>query len=119
MSDDVERRLLLDLSAWFGRMARLVGLPTRLGGGLSSESYRFDVAEPPEGVPRKLVLRLMREDRTAARECEVQRAVAAAGFPTPRVFHTGDSGSAFGRPFTIMAFDEGCDPIAAGLARRV
>ena len=119
MIENLQAGLVSELTAWFGRAARLESAPTRLGGGHSSDSYRVVAAETPDGIPKRLVLRIMRDDKAAALECAVQAAVAASGFPAPRVFRTGDSASAFGRPFAIMAFVEGRDPAAAGLVRRL
>jgi aminoglycoside phosphotransferase (APT) family kinase protein len=115
----VRSALAGELASWLGPGAILAGAPTKLGGGESSDCYRFDVAEPPSGVPAALVLRLMREDEAAAHECAVQAAVAAQGFPAPRIAHTGSSASAFGRPFSIMAFVAGRDPVADGALRRL
>ena len=115
---DVSRALARELAAWLGQAPRVNSLQ-RLRGGESSECYRFDLTGGPASVPSALVLRLMRDDRAAAHECAVQTAVAAQGFPTPAIRRSGSSASAFGRPFCIMAFVVGRDPVASGAVRRL
>lgn len=122
MADGGERArgaLARDLAAWLGHEAGVGDSLKRLSGGESSECYRFELPNPPSGVPARLVLRLMRNDRVAARECAIQNAVEAVRFPVPRIFRVGTSASAFARPFSIMAFVEGRDPVADGSVRRV
>jgi aminoglycoside phosphotransferase (APT) family kinase protein len=107
MPDPIVTALEVELTRWLGSPARLSGTPARLTGGESADCYRLEIP----GHPATLVLRLQHDDRAAARECAIQRTAAEAGFPAPRVLFSGNSASAFGRPFTIMAFMEGRDPV--------
>ena len=59
--------------------------PEPLPGGFWAELMSFSLARPPDGWPAELVARLMPDPGAARKETIVQRAVAAAGFPTPRV----------------------------------
>ena len=59
--------------------------PEPLRGGFWAELLSFSLANPPDGWPAELVARLMPDPDTARKETIVQRAVAAAGFPTPIV----------------------------------
>src|SRR5215468_10365381 len=88
-------------------------------GGFWAELFSFSLANPPDGWPAELVARLMPDPGSARKETIVQRAVAAAGFPTP-----------FGRAFMIMdraaggsalsGLDGGLTPAAVpGLLRRI
>jgi aminoglycoside phosphotransferase (APT) family kinase protein len=106
-----------ELARWLGAGAWLREAPLRLAGGQSAECYRVEIRDPPPETPSVLVLRLQNGDRAAARERAIQTAVAEAGFAAPRVFRAGDSASAFGRPYAIMAFAEGRDPIKDRLLR--
>ncbi|HJQ55610.1 MAG TPA: phosphotransferase [Vineibacter sp.] len=100
-----------ELAQWLGPAVHLRGAPQRLTGGESAECYRFEIQDQPKDVPAALVLRLQHDNRAAARECAIQGAVAAVGFATPPVFRAGQSTSAFGRPFAIIGFVDGRDPI--------
>ncbi len=111
MQDAIVTALETELTLWLGPQARLSGTPVHLTGGESAECYRFEVLGQPSTVSPTLVLRLQHDDRGAARECTIQRAVAEAGFAAPRVFHTGNSASMFGRPYAVIAFAEGRDPL--------
>ena len=111
MRDAIFTALEAELAQWLGPHARLSGTPMRLTGGESAECYRFDIHGQPPTLSPTLVLRLQHDDRAAARECAIQGAAAEAGFPAPRVFHTGRSTSAFGRPYAVIAFMEGRNPV--------
>lgn len=75
--------------------------PRQLSGGFWAELLAFSLAGPPPGWPGELVARIMPEAGVAHKETTVQRAVAAAGFPTPVVRAAGrDNG--LGRAFIVM-----------------
>ncbi|HJY99284.1 MAG TPA: hypothetical protein VJ305_01090, partial [Streptosporangiaceae bacterium] len=59
--------------------------PEPMQGGFWAELFSFSLANPPAGWPAELVARLMPDPGPARKETIVQRAVAAAGFPTPFV----------------------------------
>jgi aminoglycoside phosphotransferase (APT) family kinase protein len=91
--------------------------PTRIEGGFSSELFGFQLDRAPRGLAGPLVLRLQSDDATAEREQLVHAGVAALGFATPAVVLTGDSSSAFGRPYTIMERLDGSPAVElSGLA---
>jgi aminoglycoside phosphotransferase (APT) family kinase protein len=76
--------------------------PEPLPGGFWAELLSFSLADPPDGWPAELVARLMPDPGAARKETIVQRAVAAAGFPTPRVRVAGGPGDGLGRAFMVM-----------------
>jgi aminoglycoside phosphotransferase (APT) family kinase protein len=76
--------------------------PEPMRGGFWAELFSFSLANPPDGWPAELVARLMPDPGSARKETIVQRAVAAAGFPTPFVRAAGGSGDGLGRAFMIM-----------------
>jgi aminoglycoside phosphotransferase (APT) family kinase protein len=71
-------------------------------GGFYAELLSFSLAHPPAGWPAELVARLMPDSGSARKETIVQRAVAAAGFPTPRVRVAGGPDDGLGRAFLVM-----------------
>jgi aminoglycoside phosphotransferase (APT) family kinase protein len=76
--------------------------PERLTGGFWADLFAFSLAQPPDGWPHDLVVRLMPDARTARRETVIQRAVAAAGFPTPAVRAAGGPDDGLGHAFMVM-----------------
>ena len=76
--------------------------PEPMRGGFWAELLSFSLANPPDGWPAELVARLMPDPGTARKETIVQRAVAAAGFPTPFVRAAGGPGDGLGQAFMIM-----------------
>jgi aminoglycoside phosphotransferase (APT) family kinase protein len=76
--------------------------PEPMRGGFWAELFSFSLANPPDGWPAELVARLMPDPGSARKETIVQRAVAAAGFPTPFVRAAGGPGDGLGRAFMIM-----------------
>ena len=92
----------------------LDGPPSRLTGGFWAELIAFRLAEAPDGWPRDLVLRLMPDPATAAKETAIQSVVAEQGFPTPPVRLSGDPHEGFGRAFMIMDRAAG-GPLLGGL----
>jgi hypothetical protein len=67
---------------------------------------------PPEGWPAELVARLMPDPGSARKETAVQRAVAAAGFPTPLVRAAGGPDGGLGRAFMVMDRAAGEPPLS-------
>jgi aminoglycoside phosphotransferase (APT) family kinase protein len=76
--------------------------PVRLTGGFWAELFAFSLAQPPDGWPRDLVVRVMPEANTARKETVIQRAVAVAGFPTPAVRAAGGPDDGLGHAFMVM-----------------
>jgi len=76
--------------------------PEPLRGGFWAELLSFSLARPPDGWPADLVARLMPDPRPARKETIVQRAVAAAGYPTPLVRASGGPDDGLGRAFLVM-----------------
>ena len=76
--------------------------PEPMRGGFWAELFAFTLANPPAGWPADLVARLMPDPGSARKETIVQRAVAAAGFPTPAVRAAGGPDDGLGRAFMIM-----------------
>ena len=76
--------------------------PEPMHGGFWAELFSFSLANPPEGWPAELVVRLMPDPATARKETIVQGAVAAAGFPTPCVRVSGGPGRGLGLAFMVM-----------------
>jgi aminoglycoside phosphotransferase (APT) family kinase protein len=76
--------------------------PEPMHGGFYAELFSFSLANPPEGWPADLVARLMPDPAAARKETIVQRAVAAAGFPTPFVRASGGPDCGLGRAFMVM-----------------
>ena len=75
--------------------------PRELSGGFWAELLAFSLADPPPGWPGELVARIMPVAEVAHKETIVQRAVAAAGFPTPVVRAAGRDGG-LERAFMVM-----------------
>ena len=80
--------------------------PTLLTGGFFTENYAFTLRGAPAGEwARPLVLRLFPPHvplEQARRESVVQQALAAQGFPAPRVPLVGDTAEPFGKLWLIM-----------------
>ena len=76
--------------------------PEPMRGGFWAELFSFSLANPPAGWPAELVARLMPDPGSARKETIVQRAVAAAGFPTPVVRAAGGPDDGLGQAFMIM-----------------
>ena len=76
--------------------------PEPMRGGFWAELFAFSLANPPAGWPAELVARLMPDPGSARKETIVQRAVAAAGFPTPIVRAAGSPDDGLGVAFTVM-----------------
>ncbi|HEV3287834.1 MAG TPA: phosphotransferase, partial [Streptosporangiaceae bacterium] len=76
--------------------------PEPMRGGFWAELFAFSLANPPAGWPAELVARLMPDPGSARKETIVQRAGAAAGFPTPFVRAAGGPDDGLGQAFMIM-----------------
>jgi aminoglycoside phosphotransferase (APT) family kinase protein len=78
--------------------------PAPLGGGYWASLYGFRLAQAPRELAGDLVLRVMpTSDEQALREATIQSAVAAAGFPAPRVHFSAGREEGLGFPFIVMA----------------
>jgi aminoglycoside phosphotransferase (APT) family kinase protein len=88
--------------------------PEPMRGGFWADILSFSLANPPDGWPAELVIRLMPNPEVARKETIVQSAVAAAGFPTPFVRASGGPDRGLGRAFTVMDRAAG-QPALAGL----
>jgi len=88
--------------------------PEPMRGGFWAELLSFSLADPPAGWPAELVARLMPDPGSARKETVVQRAVAAAGFPTPLVRASGGPDCGLGRAFMVMDRAAG-EPTLPGL----
>jgi len=89
--------------------------PVRLTGGFWAELFAFSLAQPPEGWPRDLVVRVMPQADTARKETAIQRSVAASGFPTPVVRAAGGPDDGLGNAYMIMDRAPGT-PLLSGLS---
>jgi aminoglycoside phosphotransferase (APT) family kinase protein len=99
---DQSSRLLQALRAATGDPELSYADPPRtLSGGFWAELLAFSLADPPPDWPAELVARIMPEAEVAHKETIVQRAVAAAGFPTPVVRAAGCDGG-LERAFMVM-----------------
>ena len=76
--------------------------PEPMQGGFWAELFSFSLSNPPAGWPAELVARLMPDPGSARKETIVQRAVAAAGFPTPCVRVAGGPDDGLGQAFMVM-----------------
>jgi aminoglycoside phosphotransferase (APT) family kinase protein len=88
--------------------------PEPMRGGFWAELFSFSLANPPASWPAELVARLMPDPGSACKETIVQRAVAAAGFPTPPVRAAGGPDDGLGVAFMVMDRAPG-GPALAGL----
>jgi aminoglycoside phosphotransferase (APT) family kinase protein len=77
--------------------------------------FAFSLAEPPDGWPHDLVVRVMPQPETARKETVIQRSVAAAGFPTPVVRAAGGPDDGLGEAFMVMDRAPGT-PLLSGLS---
>jgi aminoglycoside phosphotransferase (APT) family kinase protein len=90
------------------------GAPTRLTGGFWAELVAFELRDPPDGWDGRLVARVMPDPVLARKETVVQKAVADAGVPTPKVHGAGGPDAGLGRAFMVMDRADG-EPLLAGL----
>lgn len=84
--------------------ARVVAKPEPLTGGFTSGMLRLELANQPADVPRTVVVRLVPEADTGAKEFAVQQVVADHGFPAPRIHARGATADG---QWAVMDFAEG------------
>ncbi len=96
--------------------------PERLMGGFETLIYAFRLSEATTHLAGPLVLRLMADPggmRQARKEAVFQNAVAATGYPTPRVLVAGGQRTICERAFNVMERVDGhsmMEDLFAGLA---
>lgn len=86
--------------------------PKPLSGGFYAEMLRFRLADPPVGLDRDLVARIVPDPAAGAWEATIQRAVTHQGFPTPLVRLTAPETCALGRYLIVMDAVDGQPPMA-------
>jgi aminoglycoside phosphotransferase (APT) family kinase protein len=113
---DISDRLIGVLRAAAGAPGLEYGRrPEPMQGGFWAKLLSFSLERPPEGWPAELVARIMPDPGPALKETIVQRAVAAAGFPTPLVRVAGGPDDGLGRAFMVMDLAAG-GPVLSGLS---
>jgi aminoglycoside phosphotransferase (APT) family kinase protein len=92
-----------------------VGLPEPLTGGFWARLMTFRLSGAPAAWSGELVARVMPDAATAVKETTFQRAVAAQGYPTPRVLAAGGPEEGIdGQAYMVMELAAG-RPLLAGL----
>lgn len=86
--------------------------PIRLSGGFYAEMLRFRLTDPPAGLDRDLVARIVPNPAAGVWEGTIQRAVADQGFPTPAVRLIAPESSPLGRYLIVMDAVDGRPPMA-------
>lgn len=89
------------------------GTPVPLSGGFWAAMFRVPVTGQPDGVASEVVVRFAPHPVMGAKEAEVQRALAASGFPTPPVWASAPDETRDGW-WSVMDFSPGT-PLLAGL----
>ena len=89
------------------------GAPVPLSGGFWASMFRVPVTGQPDGVASEVVVRFAPHPVMGAKEAEVQRALAASGFPTPPVWVSAADESRGGW-WSVMDFCPG-QSLLAGL----
>lgn len=84
-----------------------------LSGGFWASMFRVPVSGQPDGVAAEVVVRFAPHPMMGAKEAEVQRAVAALGFPTPPVWVSAPDVARDGW-WSVMDFCPGV-PLLVGL----
>ena len=92
---------------------RVCRAPEPLTGGFWAQLWRVRVSSQPDAMPSEVVVRFAPHREMGAKEAEVQRAVAALGFRTPRVWLSTPAESVGGW-WSVMDFVPGA-PLLAGL----
>ena len=114
---------LAGLRSVYGDHLTVTAAPGQLTGGFWAEMWALELAYPGRELPDRVVLRLAPNAEHSAKETAIQRGVAAAGFPTPRIFASGpgtpagSQGNATSgtRSWNVMEFAPG-EPLLAGLS---
>jgi aminoglycoside phosphotransferase (APT) family kinase protein len=117
--ESLGRALVAHLRAAFGAPAlELAEPPVALAGGFDTEIYAVRLHAAPRELTGPLVLRLLRphhDPMRALREAATQNAVAALGFPAPRVLLAEAVPAPLGAPFVLMERVPGRPLLASGL----
>ena len=87
--------------------------PAPLAGGFWAEMWVGDLVGGPDDWPTRVVVRMAPDLASAQRETAIQAAVAALGYPTPRIRASGVIVGT-GRPWNVMDFVAG-RPLLDGL----
>lgn len=101
---------LLRAEPGFGQ-AEFARPPEPLTGGFWASMYLLHLAAAPAEL---LVLRIMPDDRTAAKEAVFQREIAGQGFPTPAIRLAAGREAGLGGSFLVMDHAQG-QPLLASL----
>ena len=105
-ADELSRSLVPYLRHALGAPALdLDGVPEPLGGGFDTEIHAFRLRGAPPDFAGPLVLRCLRAHHDPAmigREAATQNAVAAQGYPAPRVLLTSRDPAPLGAAFAVM-----------------
>lgn len=102
---DIKENLLAYLRSELDNQPLIyVSLPTPVTGGFDTRIFRFQLKEAPNELSYPLILRLFKKSsqHRALFESAIQNAVAASGYPAPRVFFTCTDESVLGGSFMIM-----------------
>jgi aminoglycoside phosphotransferase (APT) family kinase protein len=86
--------------------------PVPLAGGFYAEMLRFRLSDPTDGLGGDLVARIVPDPAAGAWEATIQRHVAEADFPTPRVRLTVPATNPLGRYLIVMDHVDGRPPMA-------
>ncbi len=98
------------MSATIGTPVRLRATPGRLSGGFWAQIWKVDLDNAPAPFDGPLVLRVMPDRNAGRREAIVQRVVAGADCPTPRVLASG-SAPGLGEAYIVMERVNGRTPL--------
>jgi aminoglycoside phosphotransferase (APT) family kinase protein len=93
---------------------RVLADPEPLTGGFWAQMWRVRVSSQPEGLPGELVVRFAPHPEMGAKEAEVQRTVAAQGYPTPTIRFSTVANAPLHGWWSVMDFSHGA-PLLAGL----
>ena len=84
--------------------------PIPITGGFETSILKIQLNDTPRIVPSTLIVRIFKRHASpgkALQESSVQNAVAASGFPAPRVFLSCSDSSILGGEFNIMEYMSG------------
>jgi aminoglycoside phosphotransferase (APT) family kinase protein len=93
---------------------RVCRAPEPLTGGFWAQMWRVRVSSQPDPMPCEVVVRFAPHRERGAKEAEVQRAVAALGFRTPRVWMSTPAAPPAEGRWSVMDFAPGA-PLLSGL----
>ncbi len=106
----VRKAFVATMSATIGAPVRLRATPEPLSGGFWAQIWKVDLDNAPAPFDQPLVLRVMPDRQAGHREAMVQRVVADAGCPTPRVLTSG-SAPGLGEAYIVMERVNGRTPL--------